>query len=47
MAVAAFKVKIFSDPQALQAYVVSAGGGVTTVVAIVTDNSGKFILFYT
>jgi hypothetical protein len=42
--IAAFKVKIFDDPLTLAKFVVA---NATTVVSIVTDNSGKFILFYT
>lgn len=47
MAIAAFKMKMFDDAKSLQDYVVSVGGGVTTVTAIVFDAaSGKFVLFY-
>lgn len=38
-----FKVKIFDSPIALQAFVVAS---VTTIYSIVTDNSGKYVLFY-
>lgn len=43
MAIAGFKYKTFDDPQSLAAFVVAS---VTTVYAIVYDNSGKYNLFY-
>lgn len=47
MAIAAFKYKMFPTARALQEYVVSGGGGVTTVTAIVFDAaSSQFVLFY-
>jgi hypothetical protein len=45
MAIAGFKLKIFDDAKALQIFV--STGAVTTVVSIVTDASGKYLLFYT
>lgn len=45
MAIAGFKHKIFDDPVALAKFVTTAA--VTTVVSIVSDSSGKYILFYT
>lgn len=38
-----FKVKIFDNPNDLAAFVVAA---VTTIYSIVTDNSGKYVIFY-
>lgn len=43
MAIAAFKCKIFDDPIQLRDFVIAS---VTTIHAIVTDNSGKYVLFY-
>jgi hypothetical protein len=45
MAIAGFKVQIFDDPVALKEFVRT--GAVTTVAAIVCDNNGKYVLFYT
>jgi hypothetical protein len=42
----AFRVKIFNDPLALQQYVVAATSDVHSIVAIVCDSSGKYILYY-
>jgi hypothetical protein len=44
MAIAGFKHKIFDTTIDLQTYVTTAA--VTTVISIVTDNNGKYILFY-
>jgi hypothetical protein len=46
MAIAAFKTQIFNSAFDLQVFV-STDAGVSTVVSIVCDNSGKFVLFYT
>lgn len=45
MAVAKFKVKIFDDPQALYVFV-QGDATCASVVSIVTDVSGKYVLFY-
>lgn len=45
MAIAKFKTKIFDDPKALQRFV-QGDASCASVVSIVTDNSGKYILFY-
>lgn len=44
MAIAAFKHKIFDTPEALRTFVNT--GDPVTIHAIVTDASGKYILFY-
>ena len=41
-----FKMQIFDDPFALTKYVNQDDSVVATVVAICTDNNGKYILFY-
>lgn len=38
------KCAIFDRPDQVAAFIVTA---VTTVIAIVCDNSGKYVLFYT
>ncbi len=38
-----FKTRIFDNPNDLAAFVVA---NVTTIYGIVTDNSGKFVLFW-
>lgn len=45
-ALAKFKMKVFDDPQSLYLYVTNASSDVLTITAIVTDNSGKYVLFY-
>jgi hypothetical protein len=45
MAIAKFKSKVFSDPQALYLFV-SSDVTVASVISIVTDSSGKYVLFY-
>lgn len=45
MAVAKFKSRIFDTSLALQQFVVT-DTNVASVVSIVTNNEGKFILFY-
>lgn len=40
------KTQIFDSPNDVAAFCVAAGNNVTTVVSIVTDNSGKYVLFY-
>jgi hypothetical protein len=48
MAIPAFKIKEFATARELAAFVVSAGGGVTTVVNVIFNSaSGKYTLFYT
>lgn len=44
MAIAAFKYKMFPTARDLHAFVTT--GNVTTVTAIIYDNSGQFVLFY-
>lgn len=44
MAIANFKYGIFDTARALHEFVTS--GDVVSVVSIVTDGSGKFIVFY-
>ena len=46
MAIATFKVQIFDSAHDLQVFV-TTDSAIATVVAIVADNSGKFVLFYT
>lgn len=47
MAIAAFKYKMFRTAKELADFVVSGGGGVTTVTSIVYDApNGMFVLFY-
>jgi len=38
------KCRIFNSPQELTDFLISS---VTTVLSIVADNSGKYVLFYT
>lgn len=45
MAVAKFKCRIFDTALALQQFVTS-DVNVASVVSVVTNNEGKFILFY-
>lgn len=45
MAIAKFKTKIFNDPQALYLFVKDTVE-VASVVSIVCDSSGKYVLFY-
>lgn len=45
MAVAKFKVKIFDDPQTLAVFVAN-DASVASVISVVTDASGKYLLFY-
>lgn len=46
MAVANFKTKIFDDPKSLADFVLT-DPACDVVISIVTDNSGKYVLFYT
>lgn len=41
------KVKIFDSPNDLAAFCAAGGNNVTAVVSIVSDNNGKYVLFYT
>ncbi len=41
------KVQIFDSPNDLAAFCAVVGNNVTTVVQIVADNNGKYLLFYT
>lgn len=41
--IAGAKCLIFSNPQDLAAFIAAS---VTTVISIVCDNSGKYVLFY-
>ncbi len=43
----ALKVKIFDNPNELAAFCAAGGNNVTTVISIVTDNNGKYLVFYT
>lgn len=43
----ALKWQIFDNPITLTAFCVAGGNNVTTVISIVPDNNGKFVLFYT
>jgi hypothetical protein len=45
MAIAAFKVRIFDSHNDLKDFV-TTDGTVNTVISIVTDNNGKYVLFY-
>ena len=45
MSVAKFKTRIFDTALALQQFVVT-DASVASVVSIVTNNEGKFVLFY-
>ena len=45
MAIAAFKSRIFDSVQDLVTFV-TTDAGVNTVVEIVADASGKYVLFY-
>lgn len=40
-------VKIFDTPQELADFAALAGNSVATIYGIVTDSSGKYLLFYT
>lgn len=42
----ALKVRSFANHNELAAFCVDAGNNVTTVISIVTDNSGQYVLFY-
>lgn len=42
--IAGAKCRIFNNPVELAAFLAAS---VTTVISIVSDNSGKYILFYT
>lgn len=42
----ALKIKIFDSPVDLAAFCVDGANNVTTVISVVTDNSGKYVLFY-
>lgn len=46
MAIAAFKTRTFSTSFELQQFVVSAGGNVTTVIAITYDTATGYTLFW-
>lgn len=46
MAIANFKMKIFDDPQSLMLFALS-DATCDVIVAIITDNNGKYILFFT
>lgn len=46
MAIANFKMKIFDDPKALLDFAL-ADSACDNIVAIICDNSGKYILYYT
>jgi hypothetical protein len=43
---AKLRMSIFDDPVALHQFIVADNSPVLTVVEIVTDNNGKYILFY-
>jgi hypothetical protein len=43
---AKFRVEIFTDPKALQTFVVKNDSPVNSIVSIVADNDGKYVLFY-
>lgn len=45
MAIAGFRVKMFPTAAQLATFVTTQA--VTTVISIVYDNSGQFVLFYT
>lgn len=42
----AVKTRIFDTAKELADYCVAGANNVTTVLSIVTDNSGKYVLFY-
>ena len=45
MAVAKFKMKMFTDPKALADFV-ATDVSVASVISITTDHDGKYVLFY-
>jgi hypothetical protein len=45
-ALAKFRTKVFNSHIELYNYVVADNSDVNSVVSIITDNNGKYILFY-